>query len=65
LRVRHHWAVRTILHASNEENPVAPVMASIVVRPGHAAAARALPADLSGKLAAPPEIFTCAGADAA
>jgi len=57
--------VRTILHASNEENPVAPVMASIVVRPGHAAAARALPADLAGKLAAPPEIFTCAGADAA
>ena len=33
---------------------MAPVMASIVVRPGHAAAARALPADLAGKLAAPP-----------
>jgi hypothetical protein len=40
--VRHHWAMRAILHAPTQETAMVHVTASIVVRPEHAAAAQAL-----------------------
>jgi hypothetical protein len=63
--VRHHWAVRTILHASNEENPVVDVMASLVVRPDPVVAAPALLAECAGKLTAPSKIHARARIGAA